>query len=139
VHTLVELDQFLEVDHKANYWSDDAVVYAATLADSLSDPEWASLEKIWPERRIHWQVRLADAVYGSDKPRVVDLLIQMLQSPEISVAIAALDSLEAKDYTWTPSAALRSILEKLLSCANGSNRPFSHRSAVEKLLSLIQN
>jgi hypothetical protein len=139
MNTLVKLDQILQVDHNANYWSDEAVVFAATLADTLSDPEWASLEKIWQERRIHWQVRLADAVYRSDKPRVIDLLIQMLQSPEISVAVAAVYSLEAKDYMWTPSAALRSILEKLLICSNGSNRPFSHRTAVEKLLSLIQN
>jgi hypothetical protein len=134
MNTLEKLDQYLEVDYNANLWSDDAVEYAVTLADTLSDQEWASLEKIWQERSINWQVRLADAVYGSDKPRVINLLIQMLQSPEISVALAAVDSLEAKDYMWTPSASLRSILEKLLTCANGSNR-----SAVEKLLSLIQN
>ena len=64
-----------------------------------------------PERYTYClAVRLADAVFGFDKPRVIDLLCQMLKSPEVEVAIAAAESLDAKDYV----TSLGHILEKLL-------------------------
>ncbi|MGL5941711.1 MAG: hypothetical protein ACRC2S_15270 [Waterburya sp.] len=114
MNTFDELDQYLNVDYNINYWSDDAMDYAIELIDRLSEPEWILLKKNWNEKSVAWQVRLADALFGSEQYRVIDLLISMLKSPEIKVAIAAAESLESKDYMWAPDASLRDVLEKLL-------------------------
>jgi hypothetical protein len=127
-----ELDQYLGVDYNVNLWSDDAIDHATELLDGLNEVDWNRLERTWKDRPVAWQVRLADAVFGSDKLRVIDLLIQMLKSPEIEVAIAAAESLEAKDYIWTPDLSLSDVLEELLDQVKGG-----HRHTVEVLLARI--
>ncbi|MEH2064827.1 MAG: hypothetical protein V7K50_21640 [Nostoc sp.] len=112
--TFDELDQYLGVDYNINLWSDDAIDHATELLDGLSEADWTRLARTWKHRPVAWQVRLADAVFGSDKPRVIDLLVEMLRASEAKVAIAAAESLEAKDYVWTPDSSLRNVLEKLL-------------------------
>ena len=120
--TFDELDRYLAVDYSPNLWSDDAIDRATELLDGLSEADWHRLERTWKDRPIAWQVRLADAVFGSDKPRVIDLLCQMLKSPEVEVAIAAAESLEAKDYVWIPDTSLRDVLEKLLDSVEGGEQ-----------------
>ena len=116
--TFDELDRYLTVDYSPNLWSDDAIDCATELLDGLSEADWHRLERTWKDIPIAWQVRLADAVFGSDKPRVIDLLCQMLKSPEVEVAIAAAESLEAKDYV----TSLRDVLEKLLDSVEGGEQ-----------------
>ena len=110
--TFEELDQYLGVDFNINLWSDDAMDHATMLLDLLEEKEWERLGQIW-KRPVSWQVKLADAVFGSDKPRVIDLLCQMLYSNKIEVALAAAESLDAKEYVWSPDPSLRDVLEKL--------------------------
>jgi len=112
--TFDELDQYLGVDYNVNLWSDDAIEHATELLDGLSEVDWTRLKRTWNDRPVAWQVRLADAVFGSDKPRAIDLLVEMLRASEAQVAIAAAESLEAKDDVWTPDSSLRDVLEKLL-------------------------
>ena len=109
-----ELDQYLAVSYNLNLWSDDAIDKASQLLDEFTDVEWLLLKTAWRNRPIEWQIKLADAVYGSDKPRVIGLLCEMLTSGEIKVAMAAVESLEAKDYMWTPDVTLENALRKLL-------------------------
>ncbi|MBD2767939.1 hypothetical protein IC235_08535 [Hymenobacter sp. BT664] len=114
MNTFNELDRYLAVAYGLDQWSDDAIDHAAELLDGFDEADWHRLERTWRDRPSAWQVRLADAVFGSDKPRVIDLLCQMLKSPEVEVALAAAESLEAKDDVWTPDASLRAVLAKLL-------------------------
>jgi hypothetical protein len=127
-----ELDQELAGDYNINSWSDDVILYAAELADGLSEDEWSQLERAWRERPAEWQVRLAEAVYPSEKSRVINLLTQMLKSPETEVALTAAEHLAAKDDVWTPDASVRDDLEKLLARVEGKSR-----DTIESLIALI--
>ncbi len=111
---LNELDHYLEPNYNPNEWSDFLIDHATELVDSLHDTDWKILEEIWQNKPIGWQVRLADAAFGSEKPRVINLLTQMLKSSQVEVAIAAAESLEAKDYVWTPNSSLHAVLTNLL-------------------------
>jgi hypothetical protein len=122
MNKLDELDQYLEPDYSPDYWSEIAIDRATELVDSLDDADWARLQKIWSNRPTAWQVRLADAVFLSDKPQSIDLLCQMLKSHEVQVALAAAESLEAQDDVWTPDPSLRNDLERLLEQLDGGER-----------------
>jgi hypothetical protein len=111
--TFDELDRYLQIDYSLNAWSDFAIDRAIDLIEQLDDAEWARLEHTWKARSVGYQTRLADAVFGSDKPRVLSLLLEMLASDEVEVALAAAESLEAKDDVWTPDASLRPLLERV--------------------------
>jgi hypothetical protein len=112
--TFDELDQYLKPDYQVDYWSDYAIDRATELIDQLSEDDWAELEKTWPDREVMWQVRLADAAFSSGKSRIVNLLCQMLKSPEVKVALAAVESLEARDDVVALDPSLRTDLERLL-------------------------
>lgn len=100
--------------------------------DSLSGVDWSHLENIWGQRPIHWEVKLTEALFGSEKSRVIDLLIQMLKSSEVEVALAAAESLASKDYVWVPDSSLPEVLEQLQDRIEDGNR-----ITIEKLIHLI--
>lgn len=127
-----ELDQELATNYNVDVWSDDIILYASKLADGLSDEEWSELKRVWRGRPADWQVKLTEAVFASEKPRVVGLLVEMLKSSETEAALSAAEHLAAKDDVWTPDASVRGDLERLLPRVEGKNREI-----VESLLARI--
>ncbi|MGA9770395.1 MAG: hypothetical protein WBV94_15255 [Blastocatellia bacterium] len=131
--TFDELDQYLTPDYQIDYWSDYAIDHATELIDQLNQDDWTRLEKTWMTKEPGWQVRLADGAFGSDKSRVVALLSDMLKSSDLRVALAALESLEARDDATTLDASLHPCLERLLEQTEGT-----YRQMIEGLISRIQ-
>lgn len=129
-----DIDQYLMPDYQVDYWSDYAIDYATELINQLSNDDWALLEKTWPDRNIKWQIRLADAAFGSDKSRAINLLSQMLKSADDRVALAAVESLDARDDARTLNPSLRPYLERLLTHVEGG-----YRTMVEDLIARIQS
>src|ERR1700730_5994691 len=113
--TFDDLDRYLNSDINLNLWYDRSLFNATELINDLKDDDWERLKNSWKEKSIDWQVRLAEAVFGSDRAGVIDLLCQMLKSPFVEVASAAAESLGAMGDIWKPDASLRGDLEKLLS------------------------
>jgi len=116
--TFDELDQYLVPDYQVDYWSDYAIDHATELIDQLSDSDWKCLEETWAGKSATWQIRLVEAAFGSVGHRVVLLLCQMLKT-ELKVALAAAESLEARDDSDTIDPAVSADLEKLLPSLNG--------------------
>lgn len=134
MNTFDELDRHLNEDYNINLWSDDAIDFATELVNRLDEAEWNCLDNVWKDRSIDWQVRLAEAVFSSEKQQVIPLLINMLKAPAIQVALAAAGSLEAKDDVWTPDASLRKDLERLRDSTEGG-----YRYMIEGLIAHIPN
>src|SRR2546423_1308602 len=128
-----ELDKYLNADFGPDAWYDFAIDCATELIEGLETTEEEQLKTIWQNRSVAWQVRLAEAAAGSDKEeQAVDLLAQMLTSPEVQVALAAAEGLEGTDHIWTPSPALRNDLERLRERVQGFDR-----ATVEGLIARI--
>jgi hypothetical protein len=133
MNTFEELDEHLTPDYQIDYWSDYAIDHATELIDRLNQEEWSRLEKTWMTKEPGWQMRLADGAFGSGKSRVVALLSDMLKSSDLRVAIAALESLEARDDATALDSSLRPFLEGLLQQTEGG-----HRRMIEDLISRIR-
>jgi hypothetical protein len=110
---LEELTEYLDRAYGIDYWSDDAIDYARALVNQLGVEQWDALSAGWNAKDIEWQVRLAEAVFGCESPRRVDLLLAMLRSEVMDVAVAAAKSLEASDDVWAPDPSMRSLLQYL--------------------------
>jgi hypothetical protein len=134
--TFDELDRYLQIDYSMNAWSDFAVDRASELIHQLDDAEWARLGHTWKARSVGYQVRLANAVFRSDKPQVISLLLEMLASEEVEVALAAAENLEAKDDVWAPDASLRPLLERVSERVGEQMGP-GERGLVDALLARI--
>ncbi len=117
-----ELNQILNCDYNTGTWWELYLHEASELVDCLDDESWNKLQINWAEKSIAWQIKLAEAAFGSDKFRAINLLVQMLKSNNLDVAIAAASSLVAKNYMWTPEESLRAPLENLLDAIQDDNR-----------------
>ena len=127
-----KLDDFLSQQFSPDYWSDDAMHYATSLIQLLNDGEWDALTINWKSKVVDWQIKLAEAVYGCEDHRVIDLLLQLLNAPDLPVAVAASESLEAKDYVWKPGEAQREVLLRLHNELDGYEQ-----ETIKKLLTSI--
>lgn len=131
--TFDELDHYLTPDYQVDYWSDYAIDHATGLIEELSEDDWDHLETTWMNREIMWQVRLAEAAFGSYKSRAASLLCQMVKSADVRVALAAVESLEARDDVVTIDRSLRAYLERLLTQVEEG-----YRQMVEDLIARIR-
>lgn len=127
-----KLDDFLSQQFSPDYWSDDAMHYATSLVRQLNNEEWNTLATTWHDKPVDWQIKLAEAVYGCEDSQVIDLLIQMLSASALPVAVAASESLEAKDYVWKPAESQREVLLRLLNVLDGYEQ-----ETIRKLLTRI--
>ena len=105
-------DAVLATPMPADHWSDVEVVRASALVDGFDVADWELVRKTWPLRPSAWQVRLADAIFGTSAPEATALLLALLRAEADEVAIAAVDSLFARDG-WSASADDRRALERL--------------------------
>lgn len=132
--TFKEFNEYLVSDANGNTWYQSMIDIAGELVDELDEQDWKHLLVVWKNQSINGQIRLAETLSKANQPRIFELLVQMLQSPEFPVALAAADSLEAKDDIWSPHPSLRHILENLRNRTEGGDR-----QAIERLLARIQS
>jgi hypothetical protein len=116
--TVERLVQDLGRDYTPDYWYDHAKFEAGKMIDELDDEQWLRLEKIWREQPVNWQIHFVEASHLSEKPRVVNLLVKMLASPEAQVGSAVAEMLLEKNYRWSPQESLLADLERHLRLAS---------------------
>lgn len=88
-----EFDDYLSSEFGPDYWSDEGISHAAHLLIAFSDRDWQALASEWRARSTGWKVRCAEAIDSHSSPVVRSILIEMLESPEQEVVVAAADSL----------------------------------------------
>jgi hypothetical protein len=115
-----KFDALLSVPHPPGEWSDEIVVDATRLAETLDDADWQLLSARWRARPTEWQVRLADALFGLTKAQPVAVLVSMLDAESAQAALAAAESLAPME--WVPPASHRAVLERLARRVSPSDR-----------------
>src|SRR5215510_10005486 len=90
-----ELDAYLAQAFSADYWSDEAILYAAILVQKMTPTDWEALKASWRARPPEWQYRCAEILAQADPQQAVPVLLDMLQTPESELAVAAADALRA--------------------------------------------
>jgi hypothetical protein len=131
---LTELDNYLQVDHNPDAWSDFSFERAVQLLDSLDNQDWEMIKQIWYERSPDWQGRLADALFSCNNIRAITLLEDLLQSNDLEVLEQVLESLEGRDDVYQPSESVKPRLREI-------ERLFKddyHTDLIEKILSRKQ-
>ncbi|MFT3765157.1 MAG: glucosaminidase domain-containing protein [Minicystis sp.] len=71
----------LDHEYSIDCWYDHMKAVLGAELDSLGDEDWARLEHVWPERSAGWRVRLAQAAFRAENPRVIDLLFELFEVP----------------------------------------------------------
>ena len=90
-----ELDAYLGQDFSANYWSDEAVLYAYALVQKMTPTDWEALRVSWRVRPQEWQYRCAEMLSQADPQQAIPMLLDMIQTPDGELAVAAADALRA--------------------------------------------
>jgi HEAT repeat protein len=127
--TAAEVTTVLAPDYSVDAWYDDARLRAGQALSALPADEWRALAASAPEQPAGWRIRLAQALLLEPEPRAVELLVDLLRSPESSVAAAAAETLLDKRYHWDPATPLRAELERHLVHAAPGERPPLERLA----------
>ena len=111
------LVESLNHDYNPDYWSDHIKLRIGEQLDELGDEDWSRLETTWRNQSVGWRIRLAEASFLSENPRAINLLIEMLKSPEPEVGCVVAETLLEKNYQWSPEVSLLSDLERHLNRA----------------------
>jgi hypothetical protein len=105
-------DAVLATPMPADHWNDVEVVRASELVEGFDAADWELVRKSWPLRPSAWQIRLADAIFGTAATEATELLRELLRVEADEVASAAADSLFARDG-WSASPDDRRALQRL--------------------------
>lgn len=118
MNRLNELIIGLEANYNSDYWSDNMKVEMGNIIDQLNDKEWTELTKNWANYTPTCISHFADAAMLSDKPRIIPLLIEMLNSNEAQVGASVARTLVEKQYFWDPDVDLVADLKRHLKAAS---------------------
>jgi hypothetical protein len=88
-----ELDVYLGQEFSVDYWSDEAILYAYTLVQKMTPTDWDALRVSWRIRPKEWQYRCAEILSQADPRQAIPVLLDMLQTPDGELAVAAADTL----------------------------------------------
>lgn len=90
-----QLDEYLNKEFSADFWSDCAVISAIDLIQKMTPTDWDSLKSCWRDRPQEWQYRCAEIISDADSQQVIPILLEMLQTPDDELTITAADSLRS--------------------------------------------
>ena len=90
-----ELDTYLGQEFSADYWSDEAILYAYALVQKMTSTDWEAFRASWRLRPKEWQYRCAEILSQANPQQAVPVLLDMLQTSDGELAVAAADALRA--------------------------------------------
>jgi hypothetical protein len=90
-----ELDAYLGQEFSVDYWSDEAMLYACVLGQKMTPTDWEALRASWRLRPKEWQYRCAEILSQADPQQAIPVLLDMLQTADGELAVAAADAFRA--------------------------------------------
>lgn len=130
-----QLDEYLNKEFSADFWSDSAVISAIDLVQKMTPSDWDSLKSCWRERPQEWQYRCAEIISDADSPQVIPLLLEMLQTPDDELTITAADSLRSIGVAEQNVDLSQDVLKRLQLLSQNSSVA---RIVVNELLQQLQ-
>lgn len=115
------------------FWHDYNLQVSSELLEQFSNNDWRSLQSIALARPLYWQERCAEAIGYLENVNGVNVLIDFLKSPHLSVAAIAASELENMSISLSKDfeTRLQDILEHLMSI--GSSRCEDLRKLIDHL------
>lgn len=101
---LIEYDTYISKDFSRDYWADDAIDFATELAGRLTQNDWTELKIMWRHKPLPWQEKCSQSISILEVEQAVSILEDMLTSPSKSVALLAVEGLQANDK-WLPTTS----------------------------------
>lgn len=108
-----ELDAYVAQAFSGDYWSDEAILYAAGLVHKMTPTDWDALKSSWPARPQEWQYRCAEILSQADPQQAMPVLLDMLQTPDSELAVAAADALRALPMGERQAPVSPQVVERL--------------------------
>lgn len=130
-----QLDEYLNKELSADFWSDYAVISAIDLVQKMTPTDWDSLKSCWRDRPPEWQYRCAEIISDADSPQVIPLLLEMLQTPDDELTITAADSLRSIGVAEQNVYLSQDVLKRLQMLSQNSSLT---RIVVNELLKQLQ-
>jgi len=131
-----ELDAYLGQDFSANYWSDEAVLYAYALVQKMTPTDWETLRASWRLRPKEWQYRCAEMLSQVDPQQAIPVLLDMLQTPDGELAVTTADALRALYMGERNAPVSPKVVERLHALAK--EYPGLIAQTVNELLQCLQ-
>lgn len=131
-----ELDEYLNREYSSNYWSDDAVLYAQELLQGFDASDWNQLLMHWRSKSPQWQHYCAEILPWGETDKAVSLLVEMVQTPDDELVVAAADSLRDIDDNITPIRVEPATKYRLREVARAN--PGVRAQVVNQLLQQLQ-
>jgi hypothetical protein len=116
-----QLFALLRPDYGPDLWSDDVIARVGRALDALPEEGWARLAAAAPQQPVSWRVRLAQALFTTQDPHTVPLLLDLVAAPEAEVFMAAAETLIEKRFV-DPERRLRRTLDGQLAHADPATR-----------------
>ena len=108
-----ELDTYLGQEFSVDYWSDEAILYAYALVQKMTPTDWEAFRASWRLRPKEWQYRCAEILSQADPQQAVPVLLDMLQTPDGELVVAAADALRALHVGERNTHVSRKVVERL--------------------------
>ena len=131
-----ELDAYVAQAFSVNYWSDEAILYAAALVQKMTPTDWDALQSSWRARPQEWQCRCAEILSQADPQQAVPVLLDMLQTPESELAVAAADALRALHMGERQAPVSPQVVERLEGLSTAYPGPIAQ--TLNELLKCLQ-
>lgn len=130
-----QLDEYLNKEFSADFWSDYAVISAIDLVQKMTPTDWDSLKSCWRSRPQEWQYRCAEIISDADSQQVIPLLLEMLQTSDDELTITAADSLRSIGVAEQNVYLSQDVLKRLQMLSQNSSIA---RIVVNELLKQLQ-
>lgn len=108
-----ELDAYLGQAFSVDSWSDEAILSACVLVQKMTPIDWDALKSSWRARPKEWQYRCAEILSQADPRQAVPVLLDMLQTPDGELAVAAADALRALPVGERNAPVSPKVVERL--------------------------
>ena len=108
-----ELDAYLGQEFSVDHWSDEAILYAFVLVQKMTPTDWDALRAFWRFRPKEWQYRCAESLSQADPQQAIPVLLDMLQTPDGELAVAAADASRALHVGERHAPVSPKIVERL--------------------------
>lgn len=91
----VDFDNYLSSSFSDDYWYDVGIGIAEAKLYEFSHEDWLSINEKWRARDSYWVIRCADVLGDFEDIKSMKLLMNFLDTDDVEVQIAALDSINS--------------------------------------------
>jgi hypothetical protein len=131
-----ELDTYLGQEFSVDYWSDEAMLYACVLVQKMTPTDWEALRASWRLRAKEWQYRCAEILSQADPQQAIPVLLDMLQTPDGELAVAAADAFRALHVGELNALVSSKVVDRLQALTKQYPGPVAQ--TVSELLKYLQ-